>query len=265
MKQVRFTIQIKNADGLCLAETQGSGRLDLVYRQAYRPGDWLELKADQPGYCQVQLEDSLPPVTGYLKGPFTLVVPFGEKLSGYSPKCFSGDLHLLQVRAAWPEEVKAYRNLAFNPLDSHDNDGLFPHVFANVETRGEAQFAARNAINGNAASESHGSYPYESWGINRREDAALTIDFGCAASLDQARLTLRADFPHDNYWQQAQLSFSDGSRELLKLQKSGQPQTFALKPRTVTWARLEQLLKDPADPSPFPALTQLELWGTPAL
>ena len=47
---------------------------------------------------------------------------------------------------------------------------------ANVETRGEAVFAARNAIDGIYENDAHGIWPYQSWGINRDPNAALTLD-----------------------------------------------------------------------------------------
>ena len=81
--------------------------------------------------------------------------------------------------------------------------------------------------------------------------------------MDELRLTLRADFPHDSWWTAATVCFSDGSREVLPLQKSGEPQAFAIAPRTVTGLVLCEL-KKADDPSPFPALSQIEAWGTEA-
>ena len=91
--------------------------------------------------------------------------------------------------------------------------GSFPHASANVETRGESVFAARNAIDGVTANRSHGSWPYESWGINKRQDAEMLLEFGCPVDCDRVVLWTRADFPHDNWWIQARLTFSDGSVE----------------------------------------------------
>lgn len=54
----------------------------------------------------------------------------------------------------------------------------YPHATANVETRGESVFAAKNAIDGVRANRSHGEWPYESWGINMQDDAAMKLDFG---------------------------------------------------------------------------------------
>ena len=129
------------------------------------------------------------------------------------------------------------------------------------KTRGEAVFAARNAVDGIYENDAHGTWPYQSRGINRDPNAALTIEFGRSVTVDELRLTLRADFPHDSYWTQATVAFDDGSREVLQLTKTAAPQVFALAPRTVQSLKLFEL-KKADDASPFPALTQIEVWGT---
>lgn len=137
---------------------------------------------------------------------------------------------------------------------------MFPYAVANVETRNEALFAARNAIDGIFANEKHYPFPYQSWGINKKPDAELTIQFGVPVNLDSLALTLRADYPHDSYWTQATVEFSDGSSEVVSLQKSTQPQAFAMEKASITWLALKNLIKH-QDDSPFPALTQIEAWG----
>ena len=57
-------------------------------------------------------------------------------------------------------------------------------------------------------------------GINQQADAALTIDFGHEVRIDQCALTLRADFPHDSYWQQVTLAFSDGVKKSCRRSKA---------------------------------------------
>ncbi len=262
---MNLKIQVVNEQGQVLAEATGINRVFLEYKQEYQPGDVLCLSSDESG-CHVvaQLEDSLPATYGVLNGQAKLPVPFAERRICYSPKAFVGSCHLLWARAATPEEVSARRNLALNPMDCHANNGLFPHAFANVETRGEASFEARNAIDGIFANEGHGVYPYSSWGINRDPNAALTIDFGRPVTIDEVAVTLRNDFPHDNWWQSAVIRFDDGSSETLHFEKVAYPQSTKIAPRTVRSAVLEQLIQCPDDPSPFPALTQLELWGTEA-
>ena len=106
----------------------------------------------------------------------------------------------------------------------------------------------------------HGEWPYTSWGINRDPNAAWRLDFGRRVMIDEAVLYLRADFPHDAWWRQATLHFSDGSQIRLDLEKTDAGQRFQFPERQTEWVVLDQLIKA-EDPSPFPALTQLELWG----
>lgn len=261
---MKLSISVTGADGRVKAYADGDGSARLVYRAVYEEGDVIRLSPDAPGHTVAQLEDSISPAYGFLKAGFALTVPFGEKRSGYSPKSFTGDTHLLWARAAEPEEISARRNLALNPLDSHGNSGLFPHADANVETRGEAVFAARNAINGNVTSAGHGPWPYESWGINQNPDAQIRVVFGREVLIDRLVVTLRADFPHDNWWKRATARFSDGSSETLHFVKSGNPQGFDIAPRVINRLTLSELVKDETDPSPFPALVQLECWGVEA-
>lgn len=260
-----MTLKIVNAEGAVLQSCTGPGTLRLVYREAYRPGDCLVLDAGAPGrFAVVQWEDTMPPALLYAaRRELRFRVPFGEQATVYSPKSFTGACQVLRARPARPEEVAARRNLAFNPYDQHENEGACPHAAANVETRGEAVFAARNAIDGVYENAGHGLWPFQSWGINRDPEAALTLSFGRPVTVDELRLTLRADFPHDSWWTAATVCFSDGSREVLPLQKSGEPQAFAIAPRTVTGLVLCEL-KKADDPSPFPALSQIEAWGTEA-
>ena len=145
-------------------------------------------------------------------------------------------------------------------MDNAENTGLFPHAKANIETRGESVFAARNAIDGCYANSSHGNWPYQSWGINQDPNAELTLDFGRAVRIDRLVFTIRADFPHDSWWTQGTVSFSDGTSEVVELGKRAEPQCFPIKRQGITWLKVGQLIKAD-DPSPFPALTQIEAFG----
>jgi hypothetical protein len=254
-------ITITGGGGEEKARAEGERQVRLVYPAAYEEGDLIRLRAGGEGFVMAQLEDSMAPVFGFLKSELVLPVPFGEKRASYSPKNFSGERHLLWAREAESREIAAYRNLAFNPLDSHDNTGFFPHARANVETRGESVFAARNAINGNITSAGHGLWPYESWGINRRDDAEIRVEFGRPVRIDRLVITLRADFPHDNWWKEGTFRFSGGSSLVCSFEKTGAPQSFAIPPGDMEWLSLGELIKDESDPSPFPALVQLECWG----
>lgn len=261
-------LTVCHADGAPCAEQTGEGRVSLLYPAAYQPGDVIQLEADEAangGYAVIQLEDTLAPVLAYLPGrTLCYRVPSQAERIVFSPKAFAGELHLIRARLAAPQEVAARRNLTFNCYDQHENDSFYPHSCANVETRGESVFAARNAIDGVYENSCHGKWPYQSWGINRDPNAALTVEFGRPVTVDELRLTLRADFPHDSWWTAATVEFSDGSRERLALQKTAAPQSFCIRPRTIESLVLKELTKA-GDESPFPALTQLEAWGTEAL
>ena len=168
------------------------------------------------------------------------------------------------MRPAKIWEINSYKNLAKNVMDQHGDPGCYPHASANVETRGEAVFAARNAIDGVVANLSHGNWPYESWGINRQDDAEMTLEFGRPVDFDTIVLYTRADFPHDNWWVKATLTFSDGTSQVVDMEKSVECHTFAIEKKGITWVKLGQLIKAD-DPSPFPALTQIEIYGTESL
>lgn len=263
-KAEELRIFITGGDGRLKAQAAGLDRVTLVYDAPYEEGDVIHMTG-AAGFVVALLEDSMAATYGYLSGEFILEVPFGEKRISYSPKSFTGDRHLLWLRRAEEREIALRRNLAFNVLDSHDNQGFFPHASANVETRGESVFAARNAIDGCWANDCHGRWPYQSWGINRDPDAALRLDFGRPVRLDRLVFTLRADFPHDSWWNRCTVRFSDGSELEPAFVKTGEGQAVDFPPRTVEWLVVERLIKDPEDPSPFPALTQLEAWGTEIL
>ena len=150
-------ICILDADGQTKAELSGSGEVVLGWKYGeYAPGDVIVFTVSKPGYYKVRVDDCIDEALVYLTGT-TLRYPvlFDEKKLAHNPKAFAGDRHYLMVRPAWPWEL-GYRNLALNPADQHDVEGCYPHATANVETRGESVFAARNAIDGLLANRSHG-------------------------------------------------------------------------------------------------------------
>lgn len=156
--------------------------------------------------------------------------------------------------------MAAYRNLAFNVCDQHNLKNMYPHITANVETRGESVFAAQNAIDGVTVNSSHGQWPYESWGINMQDDAKIRIDFGREILTDRIILYTRADFPHDNWWEQVSFTFSDGSSLDMKMKKSKKPHEITFEEKQMTWLEMHDMKKADA-PSPFPALSQIEVYG----
>lgn len=261
-----LTLSIHNAAGALLADASADSAsnawLHLLYNAEYADGDTITLTAPQGTHLVLQLDDALESAHVYCTDThYRYIIPFGEQRLSYNPKAFTGSIHLLRARFATAAEVAQYRNLAANSHDMAVNDACFPHASATTETRGESVFAARNAIDGNCVNTGHGNWPYESWGINKDPTAALHLDFGRAVTVDKLVLVTRADFPHDSYWTQATVAFSDESTLILPLRKTATPQEFTFTPKTITALTLRELRKAKDDPSPFPALTQLEVYG----
>lgn len=261
MNEVSLKVYNKNAHTLATADAGHC--VSLVYSAEYEEGDRIGLEIAEPGaWCEIRFDDSMIPALVYItETAVNYPVPFGSGKLVYSPKSFAGDRHLITARLVPEEEALARRNVALNAFDHPEATGVYPHASANVETRGEAVFAARNTIDGILANASHGEYPYQSWGINRRADAEIKVEFGVPVAIDEVRLTLRADFPHDNYWTGATLQFSDGTEEIISLGKDAEPQSFKLS-KVSEWIVVKDMIMSD-EPSPFPALTQIEVWGSP--
>jgi len=120
-------------------------------------------------------------------------------------------------------------------------------------------FRARNAIDGMTQNGHHGIWPYQSWGPELRNDLWWKVDFGRPVELDKIRLMVRADFPHDSYWQSAVIEFSDGTQLPIQITQFAEFQEFTFPRRTVSWVRLNKLV--PADPARWCSFIEVEAWG----
>lgn len=257
-----LSICIKNSEGVILAESTDKEDVILTYEPTYAEGDCIHLKVEQTNqFYVIQLDDAMAPALVYMtSSDYILEIPFHEQRVSYNTRAFTGERHYLSARIAAPEEIPPCWNLAFNPYDAHGNNSCYPHAFANVETRGESVFAARNAIDGVLANSSHGQYPFQSWGINQNPKAEWTLEFGRDVTVNKLIIYLRADFPHDNWWKKMTVTFSDGSLLVLDTVKTHKGQSFTFEEKTISWLRLSDLIQAD-DPSPFPALTQLQVFG----
>lgn len=253
-------LSVQSKTGFLIREEKGDNEICLLLEHEYLSGDRVVFEPDDEGYYWIQLDEALGKALVYVKETFDYPIPFGEKRVSFSPKTFMGNRHYMNIRKARDFDVENYRNLSFNPYDHHGNDALYPHAHANVETRGEAVFAARNAIDGITENRSHGEWPYASWGINMQDDAAITIDFGREVETDRIILYTRADFPHDNWWKEVTFTFSDGTEIVMAMKKSSDPHELIMDRKKISWVRMQNMIKAD-DPSPFPALTQIEVYG----
>lgn len=266
----QLSIAVHNARGESKYRVCGENEIHLVYPEKYGPGDRLVFTTDEtPGFYVIRIDGAMDEAYVCLtRERVEYVIPFErneysqEDRISYCPGSFAGASHYITMRKARPVENRNFRNLAKNVMDQHENTGCYPHAHANAETKGPIAplFAARNAIDGVLANACHYPWPFQSWGIDQREDAELTVEFGRPVDMEELRLTTRADFPHDSWWTQGTVSFSDGTSEIVELGKRAEPQSFPIKRNGITWIKVGKLIKAD-DPSPFPALTQIEVFG----
>lgn len=256
-----LALKVLDKNGKTICVSRGEDYVSLVCTAEYQEGDRIVLETSEKNIHVIfQADDAMGAAFCYITDNISFYVPFGEKRISYSPKAFYGSRHYLYARTAREDEIPVYRNLALNVYDQHGDTHCYPHATANVETRGESVFAARNAIDGVCENRSHGEWPYESWGINMQDDAEMTLDFGRTVEADKIVLYTRSDFPHDNWWTQVTLTFSDGSEIKWDMEKSSLPHVLMFEQKNIRWVKLSNLVK--ADgPSPFPALSQIEVYG----
>lgn len=259
-----ITLRLINEEGAIIAEHQREDEAYLAFKtRGYQPGEVIEIETEGEHFLWVQVDEALEPSLIYLQEScWQFPIILDEELRrAYSPKLFSGERHYIHAWVPDAQEIKAYRNLARNAHDQKTESGAYPHAHANVETRNDSTFFARNAIDGMIANESHGSFPYQSWGINQQKDAEITVDFGREVVVDKIALVLRGDYPHDSYWQEVTVVFSDGREMIVRPIQQRMRQFFPFEKKTTTSVTLKNLIKH-EDESPFPALTELEVYGT---
>lgn len=254
-------ITVYDRENAPLAEVCHEEEALLCLDREWEEGDRAEITAEPGSHLAVRMDVTLPEGEVYLpEGRMSWPVPRGEHRRAYAPGAFEGTRHILSARKMKAGELSAVRDLARNPADLRGDTDFYPHCTANVETRNESVFAARNVIDGLRFNTFHGEWPFESWGIGARTDAWCKIDFGREIIAERMALTLRADFPHDAYWVSGHVVDSNGNETAFDLQKTGERQWIDLGGRRVRWLRLERMVKSD-DPSAFPSLRAWEVYG----
>ncbi len=254
-----ITITVQSADRSVLASAQHPEEALLSVDRVYQPGDRVVISGAR--HLRVQMDQALPWGEVFLPAErMTWTVPAGEHRLAYAPGLFEAPRHIISAAFISEKALLQSRVLSCNPADLRGDTDFYPHCTANVETRNEACFCARNVIDGIRLNTFHGEWPFQSWGIGAREDAWCELDLGRPVIAEKMALTLRADFPHDAYWTEGHVVLSDGSDLFFRLQKTGDRQWVDLGNRKISRLRLERLIKSD-DPSAFPALTQWEVFG----
>ena len=254
-------IRVLDSENNILCETAHPQEAAACLDRVWKEGDRVVLLAPAGAHLQVWIDASMLRGEVYLpEGKMTWAVPCGEHRTAYAPGLFDGVRHIITARFMEQAETAVRRDIARNPLDLRGETDFFPHCTANVETRNESVFAARNVIDGLRFNSFHGEWPYESWGIGAREDAWCMIDFGRQVCVESMTLTLRADFPHDAYWVSGHVVTSGGKDTAFRLEKTSERQRIDLGGHIVRWLRLERMVKSD-DPSAFPSLRAWEVCG----
>lgn len=258
MEKVKLSLYNKNAH-LIFSE-EGEGGLHICLNHVYEEGDYLVFVVQKGEFVRIKLDPAIEETVLYARDDCMIYpIPFGEAAGVYPPGAFEGRYHIYDI--ALTDASKEIHDISTNPLDVRGIAGFYPHCTANVETRGESIFAARNTIDGYHETGCHGIWPFTSWGDNEDNEAEIRIDFGREVLADQLNIFLRADFPHDNYWKQITLSFSDGSYREVTLCKTGECQRIDLGGIQTSFVKMGQLIKDETLSSPFPALTYWQVLG----
>ena len=252
---------VKDGVGNVLAHAAHPEEVLIALDRRWAEGDRVEITAPPHSHLWLRMGAALPEGEVYCPtGRMTWRVPAGEHRLAYAPLAFDAPRNILSARIMAASELQALRDIARNPLDLRGDTDFYPHCTANVETRNESVFAARNVIDGLRYNTCHGEWPFESWGIGAREDAWCRLDFGREVLVERMALTLRADFPHDAYWVSGHVVDSAGRDIPFDLTRTGERQWVDLGGQRVRWLQLERMVKSD-DPSAFPSLRAWEVIG----
>ncbi len=256
-----LSVCLEDASGRSIERAEHETEAMLCFDRSWCEGDRVVIRSGDRKHVTLRIDGCVAESWLYLpRGEAHWTVPWGEHRLAYAPGVFDVKRHTVIVRALQEQEKTVCRDLARNPADLRGDTDFYPHCTANVETRGESVFAARNVIDGYRFNRSHGEWPFESWGIGAREDAWCLLDFGREVIVSEMALTLRADFPHDAYWVSGHVVTSDGTDIPFALEKTAERQRIPLGDRHVRWLRLERMSKSD-DPSAFPSLRAWEVFG----
>ena len=239
--------------------------IDEHYHGEYEAGDKFRIELCDTEFMAIRLDPTMAESIVYVPdGTFEFTVPQDRELKAcYHPDAFRGDDHRITVREPSEAEIYAERLISLNSHDRHNVPKYFPHSYANFVTREDPCFFERNAIDGVLDNSNHGMYPYHSWGGGLREDLEFEIHFGTEVEVSRVVIFIRADFPHDTYWKEADIEFSDGTRVHTELRGVAEGQVVEFEPKKTEMVKLTGLLQQRLEDGSlsFAALSQIEVYG----
>ncbi len=195
-------------------------------------------------------------------GVFEYTLPSFTK-SVFPSYVLSGADPIITVRLADENDLQTERNLALNPYDL-SYSSVYPHASAGntYDNDNSPEFSSRNAIDGFKVNNGHGTYPLQSWGSDlEANDLWYQIDFGKTVYVNKVAITIRADFPHDTYYNKAVLEFSDGSTQEVTLSETAETQTINIEGGTkaTSYVKIQGFEKAGSE---WAALSEVEVFGT---
>lgn len=216
-------------------EVTADGSVELTVSRAYKTGDKITVTLPEGqhylAFCMAKgvVEETI------LYLPDCKFTYTAQNMSISYPSEMNQKECTITARIPSEDDLVMIRNLACNPADLMDADTVFPHASTSsvhdiTNESNRLQFESRNVIDGFTDNKGHGYYPYQSWGpaSSMGSTDKLKISFGREVTLTELVVYLRADFPHDTYWDSCTVKFSDGSSMKLNFDKSSNAQKFAL-------------------------------------
>ena len=201
-------------------------------------------------------------------GVFEYTVPSSADLQNTMPFTLrEHNFPTISARLPSYQELAAEKNIALNPYatatDDHNN--AFPHATTNSafpqtgNGNGDANYRARCAIDGFVNNKFHGEYPAQSWGPAQNVNGLFyEINFGRSVKANRLELYIRADFPHDDPFNNVEVEFSDGTKQNLGgLQRTADAQKFNLNGKETSSVKLYCT----ASSNTWAGFTQVEVYG----
>ena len=237
-------------------------KIDCTYESEYSAGDKIYISANNCYFFKIQLDSALKETVVYApSGSFEYRIPIEVLERIYEEGAFAGTEHRIRVSEATDEEAYGERNISLNPYDLQGQKRCYPHAYANYVTRGEPCFFERNAIDGVLENKGHGNFPYHSWAGGARDDLEYYVDFGTEVEVEKLVFYLRADFPHDTYWKNIDIEFSDGEIVTANFEGVADGQEVVLKEKKITRTIHLTNFIQAVFPLSWAALSQIEVYG----
>ena len=257
-----ISIKVIDKDGKELFFQKGKDTVDCIYEGEFSEGDVIRVETNDGEFLAVKLDETLEESIIFAPGK-KFVYEIHKEYNGLSfdENAFMGDSHRLMARVPEDEEIYSERNIALNSHDLQVAKGSYPHAHANLVTRQSPNFFERNAINGVIHPEGHWGYPYSNWAGGARNDLEFFVDFGTKVEISKIVFYLRADFPHDSYWNSVEVLTDDGTSVKAEFQPTGEGQELIFPETKITKTIHLTNFTQPTEPLSWAGLSQIVVCG----